>query len=308
MVHAPTKVDVRDEVQRREARGEETRGGVCDVDASRSTIETIVGISDKLTVVVRVHRCAAPIPTRVHRQNCVHPDVGNGIEIASRMQREVEHRFVASIIHHVVANDSAASRAPATASLLTRQVDVDECVVVLRRSAVIVVVRVQVLIDTTGAALLRRPERDGEAGVLGVVDVRDSDPVGIAVKTDTVGTNRRLTVDRHRAVVGGRVSGVSEEGHVNKRVARGRARGQRHREVVLSHGERALNLRRGHGRVGDLQACHVTHEMPVGIQVGAATDDDVLVEVVVLHRSSEVERVRVGNVGRNHRARVVAQR
>ena len=179
--------------------------------------------------------------------------------------------------------------------------------VILSRRIIVVVVGVQVLVDSSSAPFFGGPERDRKPSILSIVEMRDSDVVAIAIEADTIDAHGRLAVECHLTVVGGCVCGIAQERHINRRSTRGLACGQRHWKILFAHCESALNLRTRQRAVGYLQPRQVTHEVPVGVQVSTAADDDILVKMVVRHGCVEVERVRIRNVSSNHPSGVEAQ-
>ena len=94
VIHTSTQVNVCDETERRELSREGARSRLGDIGSSRASVKTILSVSDKLTIIVRLNCCGSSGAGHgFHRHDGVHPDVRDGIEITRIVQSEIEHRF-----------------------------------------------------------------------------------------------------------------------------------------------------------------------------------------------------------------------
>ena len=120
--------------------------------------------------------------TRRQHKCMVHPACCDEIEVSSVLDRIIEETTTCTDANSV---DQVLSQNRPT-TIVAGEVDIDiRVLTVFDADRCIFIMRVQVLVNPTAAALLCVPERDREAAIAGVVEVWDRVIVSIGVKMST---------------------------------------------------------------------------------------------------------------------------
>ena len=190
------------------------------------------------------------------------------------MNRVVHHRLDTSLVAEPVPHDASRRSAPAGSSLLACQIDVNVRVIP-RVRLIIEVVREQILVHAARARLLRKPQRDREVTVAGIVEVGNRDVVALSVELRTIHTNHRLAIDSHSTTVARAIGRIRKERDVGQRRWRALAASELSRQVVLATLENALHVVPRHIVRGDLETGHAAHEVTIAVEIATATKNQI---------------------------------